>query len=224
MHDSIKRFASKLPSRALWGLQRLRYWLQIHNGDFFKAHEPEYYRLEEWVNDGDFVIDVGANIGQYTARLSKLVGRSGRVLAFEPVPDTFELLAFNISLLDLTNVSLFNAAVSSEARIVGMSIPKFETGLDNHWGASISPDGGQLKVMSLTIDSLAISTRVGLVKIDVEGHELQALLGMGELLKRDHPTLIVEGWSAEVQTYLSGLGYEFEQAPGCCNRVFRLLH
>jgi FkbM family methyltransferase len=220
MRESLKRIAGKFPPRLQQRLRRLRYSQQIHSGDFFKAHEPEYYRLEEWVKAGDFVVDVGANIGQYTARLSMLVGAAGRVLAFEPVPETFELLTANLALVGATNVTLLNAAVSGGSGIVGMSIPKFDTGLNNHWAAFIAPAGGHLKVMSLSLDSLSIPTRVSLVKIDVEGHEFPALMGMRELLKRDHPTLIVEGWAADVEALLSGLGYSFEQAPGCWNRVF----
>jgi FkbM family methyltransferase len=221
MRDSLKRVASRFPPRVQWGMQRSRYWWQIRTGEFFEAHEAEFYRLEEWVKEGDFVIDVGANVGQYTARLSTLVGPTGRVLAFEPIPDTFELLAFNMALVGATNVSLFNAALSSQTRSVGMSIPKFDTGLSNRWGAYVTSDAGQLTVMSMTLDSLSIPTRVALIKIDIEGHELQALLGMRELLTRDHPTLIVEGWSVDVQTFLSGLGYGFEQAPDSWNRVYQ---
>jgi hypothetical protein len=58
------------------------------------------------------------------------------------------------------------------------------------------------------------------VKLDVEGHELPALRGMKELLRRDHPRLIVEGRSEDVLAFLRDLGYHYEDDPSSPNRVF----
>jgi len=166
------------------------------------------------------VIDVGANVGHYAARLSQLVGKTGRVLAFEPVPHTFELLVSNIAVLGASNVSLFNVAVSSEPGTVGMSIPQFATGLANNYEAEITALGGQFDVLAIALDGLRLPHRVSLIKIDVEGHELQALRGMQDLLRRDHPRLIVEGASEAVLAFLQALDYKFEAIPQSPNRVF----
>jgi hypothetical protein len=59
------------------------------------------------------------------------------------------------------------------------------------------------------------------VKVDVEGHQLAVVRGMMELLRRDHPTLIVETSSDEVIGLLTSLGYVTEQLAGSPNRLFR---
>jgi len=217
--DLLKRLASKLPLRTQQALKRLHFRRQIRVGNFASA-EPEYAKLSDWVAQGDWTIDIGANVGHYTARLSQLVGRSGRVLAFEPVPHTFELLVANIAALGAANVSLFNVAVSAEAKTVGMSIPQFDTGLANNYEAEITTQGGQFDVLAIALDSLHLPHRVRLIKIDVEGHELQALRGMQELLRRDHPRLIVEGTSESVFEFLQALNYKFDAIPQSPNRVY----
>src|SRR6516162_3358285 len=104
----LKKLASKFPSRVQQELKRWHFWRQLHFGTFATS-EPEYARLPSWVGEGDWVVDVGANVGHYTIRLSQLVGKSGRVFAFEPVPENFELLVSNVSTVCVQNVTLFNA-------------------------------------------------------------------------------------------------------------------
>lgn len=219
LSDLLKRLASKFPMRTQQVLKRLHFGRQIRLGSFASA-EPEYAKLSGWIARGDWAIDIGANVGHYTARLSQLVGKTGRVLAFEPVPHTFELLVSNIAVLGANNVSLFNVAVSSEASSVGMSIPQFDTGLANNYEAGITSQGGQFDVLTIALDSLRLPHRVSLIKIDIEGHELQALRGMQELLRRDHPRLIIEGRSEAVLAFLQALDYKFDAIPQSPNRVF----
>src|SRR5215831_16739326 len=104
--DLLKKLSAKLPRYMQQELKRVHFRRQVRNGSF-ETSEPEYSRLSEWVAQGDWVIDVGANVGHYAIRLSQLVGLSGRVLAFEPVTDTFDLLASNTSAAGAKNVSLF---------------------------------------------------------------------------------------------------------------------
>lgn len=216
----LKRIASALPLRSQQTLKRLHFAHQIRLGRFVTS-EPEYARLREWVATGDWVVDVGANVGHYTMYLSRLVGPAGRVLAFEPVPETFELLAANMSYARAHNVTLFNAAASAQLSIAGVSMPQFSSGLANYYMAGITLEGGaELDVLTMPIDSVMPPHRVTLVKVDVEGHELQAIRGMERLLRRDRPRLIVEGASSEVETFLGNLGYSFAQLSGSPNRVF----
>ena len=215
----LKRLSSALPLRTQQGLKRFHFAHQIRSGRFATA-EPEYARLGEWVAAGDWVIDVGANVGHYTARLSQLVGPTGRVLAFEPVPETFELLAANVAVAGARNVSLFNVAASTQIGVAGVSLPHFSSGLTNYYMAGITSGDGEFKVLTVPLDSVMPSARIALVKIDVEGHELQALRGMRALLQRDLPRLLVEGASPEVETFLRELGYTFTELPGSPNRLF----
>lgn len=80
-----KRAAARLPKWLNTELRRLHYARQIRSGRF-SSDEPELALLPELVEPGDWVIDVGANVGRYTMRLSDLVGRQGRVIALESIP------------------------------------------------------------------------------------------------------------------------------------------
>lgn len=217
----LKRIAATLPP--LWQneLKRIYFRRQIRR-DSFVTPEPEYAILSTLITAGDWVIDVGANVGHYTKRFSDLVGPTGRVIAFEPVPETFALLAANLQVLPKANVTLINAAVSDKTSLVGMSIPAFDTGLRNFYQAHLSdsPDSG-LQVLTLCVDSLNITHKITLIKIDAEGHEAGVLRGMHQILLRDKPTLIVETGSIEIEDSLEKIGYTHERLDGSPNVLFR---
>ena len=219
----LKKAAAGLPLRYQQELKRLHFGRMIRKGTFTSAeeHDAEFDRLSEWVSPGDWVVDVGANLGNYSARMSELVGRRGRVFSFEPVPETFELLTANMARLPLRNLTLLNVAASDERGVRGMEVPRMSDGVENRYMAHLTEghDGG-LAVVCLPVDALDIPRRISLIKIDVEGHELAALRGMRRLLERDHPVLIVEGRSDDVSALLAAIGYRFEQADGSPNRVF----
>lgn len=221
MKRRLKMFAARLPRRWQQALKRAYFARQIGKHSF-QAPEPEYEMLPEMVAAGDWALDIGANVGHYALRLSELVGEQGRVIAFEPVPDAFELLVANAAQAVQKNMTLINAAVSDSTFISGMVIPKNESsGLDNLYLAQLSQNESGLRVLCLTVDSLALPHPIRFVKIDTEGHELAVLRGMRELLRRDQPVLLVEDNDAEVPCYLAGLGYSSQKISGSSNRIFR---
>jgi len=118
----IKRLAARLSSRSQLALRWFWYTWKLRLG-MFEHDEPEFRMLADWVTEGDSVIDVGANIGIFTAALSQLVGPKGHVFAFEPIPDTFHLLTANSRLFAFPNVTLLNAAASNASRLVWMEVP-----------------------------------------------------------------------------------------------------
>ncbi|MGH8202864.1 MAG: FkbM family methyltransferase [Steroidobacteraceae bacterium] len=215
----LKRLSSRLPLGVQQELKRWHFAHQLRTGQFTTS-EPEYQRLDDWVRPGDWVIDIGANVGHYALRLSKLVGPAGRVMAFEPVPETFEILASQISAAAAHNVSLFNIAASAKIGVAGVFLPKFTSGLTNYYMASLTPEGSEFNVLTFPLDALMPLKPITLVKMDVEGHELQALQGMQALLLRDRPRLIVEGRSEDVASFLTRLGYHFIELEASPNRVF----
>ena len=109
MMNVLKQLACKLPATLQNDLKRIHYRRQIKKGVFVTS-EPEYQRLHTLIAPGDWVIDVGAKVGHYTKRFSELVGPGGRVIAFEPVPETFALLSSNVLLFRFMNVTLMNVA------------------------------------------------------------------------------------------------------------------
>lgn len=217
----FKQLVARLPHRWQTELKRVHYSRQI-NKNSFVTDEPEYKILHNLITPGDWVIDVGANVGHYTKRFSELVGTNGRVIAFEPVPTTFSLLSANTELFTHSNVTLINAAVSSKLEVLGMSIPNFATGLANYYQAHLSSTtDGALSVLTLSLDSLNINQRIALVKIDAEGHEAFVLSGMQKLVEKYHPVLIVENPSKEVNANLNLLGYGSETLPNSPNVIFK---
>ena len=229
MFELGKRLASLLPQQAQ---QELHRWLCIAKikAGRFTHYEAEYLRLAEWVSEGDFVLDIGANLGIFSSRLSELVGENGHVFAFEPVPRTFRLLSSNANFFKHDNVTLLNVAASNNTGTVNLDIPNFSSGLPAFTRAGITesydPANGvaksQVAAYSILIDSLEIPHRISFVKIDVEGHELQVLQGMEKLLRRDRPTLVIEGNNRPVVDYLASIGYLQTITDGSPNSVFSI--
>lgn len=186
------------------------------------------------VRPGDVVVDAGANIGYLSGLFSAWVGPSGSVHAFEPVPETFQLLVHNARVLRWTNVQLHPFALSDGNRAAVMAIPAYPEGgenlyeshlVDGNRGASAGerPVTVELRRLDDCLD-IPAGRRISLVKIDVEGHEAAVIQGGLQLLERHHPALVIEirgnpdeaGSSAHsVLRTLSGMGYEvFMPTPG----------
>ncbi|WP_127996425.1 FkbM family methyltransferase [Piscinibacter defluvii] len=215
-----KRTAAHLPHGWQQALKRHHFQREIRR-NAFRTNEPEWERCAQWLAPGDWAIDVGANIGHYTKRFSDLVGAEGRVLAFEPVPATFELLAANAAQFAHANVTLLNMAASDETRLLGISIPDFDTGLKNYYGAALTEKASDLRVMTCPIDALGLQGRVRVIKVDAEGHDAVVLRGAQRLIAAERPTIVIESVSEEVKTMLSGLGYLSETAAGSSNVIYR---
>ena len=137
---------------------------------------------------GRNVVDVGANLGLHTIALAKLATRGERVFAFEPHPDIFPLLAENCR--PHPQITCFNNAASDQPATLYMRSVLAAT---NAGSARVTGDNADdaHPVEAVTIDSLDLPD-VGLMKIDIEGHEMAAIAGAVETIRRYHPTLVVE--------------------------------
>jgi FkbM family methyltransferase len=215
----LQGVVAHLPKGTQFELRRANFLRQIRRGSFV-PDEPEMAEITRHVRAGDLVIDVGANVGHYTCHMSKCVGPSGRVLAFEPIPVSFALLAANVCASGASNVTLFNVALSSSAAVLSMTVPPYEhSQLKNYYQARISSEG-EYPVLCLPLDAIPIPGSARLVKIDAEGHDLQVLMGMKSLLQRDRPVLIVEASrTGLIASWLSERGYSIRKAGGSCNIV-----
>jgi FkbM family methyltransferase len=211
----LKRVAARLPKGAQHEMRRLFFRSQILRRRFY-TDEREYALLDQLLRPGDWALDIGANVGHYTMRMAELVGPEGRVIAVEPVLETFALLSENVRHFAHANVSLLNCAASDCTSTMGMEIPRWSDGLHNFYQAHIVPRAGGLTILALAIDSLNLP-RIRVVKIDAEGHELSVLKGMRKLLVRDQPALIVETSTTETSAWLAGCGYSVQRLPGSSN-------
>jgi FkbM family methyltransferase len=211
----LKRLAARLPAGAQHELRRLFFRTQIRRRSFC-TDEREYALLDGFLRPGDWALDIGANVGHYTVRMAELVGPAGRVIAVEPIPETFALLAENLRHSGHANVSLLNCAASERTATVGMEIPRWSDGRENYYQAHVVAGTAGLTILALSIDSLALPA-VHLVKIDAEGHELPVLQGMRRLVERDRPVLIVETSGGETTRLLESWAYRVERLPGSSN-------
>ncbi len=217
----FKRLAARLPVRWQYELKRNLYRRQIKKGTF-ETPEPEVKVLPTLINEGDWVIDIGANVGHYTKRLSEVVGAQGRVIAIEPVPTTFSLLSANCQHFKFKNITLINAAVSDKVDLVGMTIPHASNGMFNYYEAHCLPlQEGDLSVLTLSIDSLNINHKISLAKIDAEGYEALVIDGMQQLIDRYHPILILETRNDQVIARVASLGYSWERLNNSPNVLFK---
>ncbi|MEO9193514.1 MAG: FkbM family methyltransferase [Polyangia bacterium] len=214
----LKQAVSLAPMGLQQELRRMKCFVDIKLG-LHRSSEPEFDHLANYVTAGDWVIDVGANVGTYTLHLAQLVGPTGRVISFEPITETAEVLAAAVRWAGLKNVTIMNAAASSGSTEVGLSITNAATGLPDYFTATINANGDK-KVLAVAIDSLQLDHPITLVKIDAEGHERDVLQGMTRTLARDKPTLIVED-GAHLIPWLTELGYRVDPyIPGSANYVF----
>lgn len=159
----LRELFKKLPKKYLIALKKIYYKGQISTGNFLST-EKEFEFISGLIRPGDRVIDRGANIGHYTLKLSELVGLEGRVLAFEPVPETLDMLSSNVNALPKNNVTLINGAVSSD---VGET--KFSTPNENLYQSHMD-DSGDIGVMTFPLNSfIPKDWPLSFIKIDAEG-------------------------------------------------------
>jgi FkbM family methyltransferase len=197
---------------------------QKHLRDLATATEPEEQVVRSLIQSGQTVLDIGANFGVFTRLFSELVGPDGLVISFEPVPQTFRTLAAGVERLRLSNVKPINKAVSDHIGSASMMVPQYvDSKGENLYESRIvnapdSPDS--FSVQTVTIDSLQLPA-VHFIKIDVEGHELQAIRGGRETIQKFHPTLMVEVSSPQTVALLCDeLKYEQPTVVSPSNQIF----
>ena len=174
--------------------------------------------VKKLLKPGDAVVDVGANIGYFSLLFAYCVGQTGHVYAFEPVPALVEKLRTNISLNHFEQITVNNFALSDHEEIA-----RFYTGPADNSGLSSLREPrqsrGSFEVQLRPFDTLMLEqdTPISLVKIDVEGAELQVLQGMENMLRRSRPSCLVEitdaflremgGSSSALLAFFEQLGY-----------------
>jgi len=177
---------------------------------------------------GELAVDLGANIGYMSSILAKRVGSSGSVYAFEAHPEIFKELKHNVKRWEqdnnINNISIQNLAVSDKSGFLKLGVP--EAFNQNRGISSIVTDNDEiankssvLTVQASTLDEFLVDKNVGVLKIDVEGHEIQVLKGAENLLKtgriRDCVFEEHNSYPTTVTNYFESMGYQvFRIAKG----------
>ena len=160
--------------------------------------------FERTVTPGQTVVDVGANQGIFTLLFSRLVGREGRVVALEPDPALFAALDGNCRRNGAGNVTRLQLAAGEHRAHGTLRRSRFNRG-DNRLTNSLT--GHSIPVDIAALDELLPTEHASLVKIDVQGYELNVVKGMPRILDR------VPGIKVFFEFWPAGLGYA-GAAPG----------
>lgn len=158
----------------------------VYLGDY----EPELKKIfRSIIKQGDHVLDVGANIGFHTLYFSELVGKEGKVIAFEPVLSNFRFLQENIKLNNFKNIEQKNIALSDKNETIKINA---DENSKNPGSFNLFERNGDISVQCRIGDELLINERLDFVKIDVEGFEGYVLQGLIETLDKYKPVIVFE--------------------------------
>lgn len=147
-------------------------------------------RIVTEIGTCDVAVDLGANHGFFTLLLSK---HCRRVVAVEPFPPNIVLLQRHLSINHIENCSVVRAAVARES-----GNTSFSEG-SNHATGRISP-GGAITVNTVSLpDLMATFGPASFIKMDVEGAELEALIGGSDYLRQFRPKLLISTHSVQIR-------------------------
>ncbi len=160
----------------------------IEYGEFSVA---EADLLQQLINQGDYIVEAGANIGAHTLLFSYRVGETGQVWAFEPQRLVFQTLCANLALNSCQNVVAREQGLGEAAEIWMAPTPDPHR-VNNFGGLALHPNAAIGEPVQITtIDALELP-RCQLIKADVEGMELAVLRGATATLERCRPILYLE--------------------------------
>ncbi|MFD3584895.1 FkbM family methyltransferase [Streptomyces sp. NPDC058683] len=153
------------------------------------------------------IADVGAHVG-YFSMIAAHANPKAKVHSFEPVDQIHSRLSVNVRSNGVQNVKLHQAGVSSKPGWADISV-RFSGNLLSTGSTleGVAADARLQHIQLVTLDEVFADTKLDLVKIDVEGHEMSVLHGARQVLKRDRPALVIE---ALVNAPLDDLFGEFE--------------
>lgn len=215
----------------LQGPLRGRRWIagSSTHGCWLGSYERAQQRiLAQRIKPGDVVFDVGAHVGFHTLLASVLVGDTGRVMAFEPVPANLRYLREHLRLNAVGNVEVIEAAVSDRAGCLRLAPGP----ASSMWHREAD---GALEVEAVCLDELVRSGRLPpprVLKMDIEGGEIMALRGAADVLRRCRPVLLLSTHGAiahrECCELLLATGYRLEPVGGAslaeCRELLAVAH
>ena len=176
-------------------INEVKYHLDPKDNNFLsvnKIYEPQVTKtINKIVKAGDWVVDIGANIGYYTLLLAKLVGPKGKVISFEPDPTSFKILKKSIKANNFKNIILENKAITDKNQEIDFYLSKKDTRLHQIFNNPNSKE--VLRIQTTTLDDYLknFSAVINFVKIDIEGAEPLALQGMTKTIKKNSNIKII---------------------------------
>ena len=188
---------------------------------FYGRYGLDILRIfEKHVHPGDTVLDIGAHIGFFALHLGNAVGRCGHVYAFEPDPRPVEYLKASLAASEMDWVQISPIAIAAKEGTIPFFLSPV---LGWSTGVKVTHLTGLRKIivptipLDLMVERGEIPDKIRLIKIDVEGFEMEVLRGLRKTLETAQPILIVEinpgmlayqeSSPAELFRFLTSLGY-----------------
>jgi FkbM family methyltransferase len=161
---------------------------------YFGLKDIEQENLMSLIKPGDFVMDIGTNYGTTILQFANLIGVKGKAFGFEPDPINFEICKQNIQLNQFKNLSVENIGLGNKEAEVNLVVD-FES---NRGGNRISEnivgkESHQIKIIQF--DNWILDKKIekiNLIKIDVEGYEMEVLKGAEQSIIKYKPILFIE--------------------------------
>lgn len=166
----------------------------VDHGIYFQLKDSGRNKLYALTKKEMTVFDIGANMGDTALNFSKIIGPKGNVIAFEPDDRNYKRALRNFSLNLASNITLLNIGLGEENKTEKL----YRVNLGNQGMNRILKDEHNYDFTEITIRKLDSfitehsTTKVDLVKIDVEGFEMNVLKGSVEMLKKFNPILFIE--------------------------------
>ena len=209
------------------------FWLkELIKEIYYDAVYERIFKVEQ----GDIVVDVGANVGVFTLKASKTIGQHGKIIAFEPQSRNYEWLCRNLRINGCSNVLPINAAISDrnvtsdfyvkEVPLQNTLLPETTLTIETH---TIDTVKVKVRTLSSVLDEVGVN-KIDFLKVDAEGVELEVLKGAVDLLRgKKIRKLSVATYHSKDQTniiscFLRNFGYQLSvfQNEGLAN--FPLQH
>ncbi len=200
----------------------MHFGYQIENEIFWNGlfNGWEKHSLQVWTElsrNSDVIFDIGANTGIYSM-ISKAVNSNAEIYAFEPVKRVMDKLKINND-LNSFDCKLYEKAISNFTGTATIFDKNTEHTYSVTVNKDISPDKSdsiEVEIETIRLDDFIRENhieRINLMKIDVETHEVEALEGMGDFIKKFTPTMLIEVLNDHVangiEKLLDGIDYNF---------------
>ena len=176
-------------------------------GEISEAENTLYKQI---CKNSDTVVEVGANIGVHSLSIAKAIGTSGNLFCYEPQQTVFQTLNANLALNSLTNTRTFQLGVGDENSSMNLVLPDYSKN-GNFGGVTLDKNTVGTKINIVTLDSHLKLESLKLLKIDVEGMEIDVLKGAKETIAKHQPIIYCENdrieKSQELIELLNSYGY-----------------
>jgi FkbM family methyltransferase len=199
----------------------------LQTGSYASAEIDLLFQLlkARWAHFGDGVVavDCGANVGVHVVDLARRMTDWGRIIAIEAQERLFYALAGNIALNNCLNARAIFAAATAVPGPIRIAVPEYllpgifgslelqPTGTPGFNGQTIGHDAAAFtEIAGITVDSLSLP-RLDLIKIDVEGMELEVLKGARATLSAFHPIVFakhIKVGPQRLNDVLEAIGYK----------------